>query len=125
MTPMLDRAQVTAWRTANSTFSTFSSGPESITRAGGPARGAIFGRQASSSKSPLEANAQSSAKASVKLRNDWAFDAEMQILHRRLRVCCHNVLVGEVHAAGEACRAVDDQDLLVVTQVDERHPPGE
>ena len=37
----------------------------------------------------------------------------------------HDVLVGDVHAAGEGERPVHDQRLLVRAQVDERHAPGQ
>ncbi len=41
-----------------------------------------------------------------------------------IRQHAEEIVAGDVHAAGEAVAAVDDEHLLVAAQVDERHLPG-
>ena len=48
----------------------------------------------------------------------------MRIGDRMGRPIGQHAIARDVHAAGEADLAVDDEQLLVVAQVEERHAPG-
>ena len=62
-------------------------------------------------------NSQSQANVSRKLGDDRPFDAKVQVADRVAAVGLAQVALADVHAAGEAERAIDDEDLAVVAQV--------
>ena len=65
------------------------------------------------------------------LANDRAAQAKMRVAdataaaHQASAAGDIEVLVADIHAAGEADAAIDDQQLLVRAQVEQRHAPGQ
>ncbi len=57
------------------------------------------------------------------LPDNGTFEPEMRVLHGVFRVPGQNVIVGDVQSAGKPDAAVQHEDLLVRTQVQERHAP--
>ncbi len=61
----------------------------------------------------------------LELAHDGAFDAEVEVLDGIARVGGQDVVVADIHAAGEGGLTVHDEDFSVVAQVDVGHAPVE
>ena len=100
--------------------SVLSSGPSSMQRASTSPAGAQGTNHGAPRSTSSVANCQSSANTSASCGTDRAAQAEVQVARRRSRrrpAAAAPVAPVDVHAAGEADRAVDHQDLAVVAQV--------
>ena len=80
-------------------------------------------RSASSRRSPV-ANSQSKAKVSASWPTTGPSTRKCRSLNRMAIVGLAQMAVANVHAAGEAERAIDDQDLAVVAKVRVVQPAG-
>ncbi len=107
----------------NSIFSKSWSGPETTARATPPPRASSGGNHAApDSSSPVDEQPVLGERL-AELDNDRPLEQEMRVAHRMRRPVAQQILATDIEPAGEGDASVDDEQLLVGAQIEQRHAP--